>query len=121
VQNGDDDPGNPFQDSFNIIGHRTASAFFQARHGPLRQGQRIALVIDSAGGKANAAYELATLLRRHCGGFVAVVPRRAKSAATLLALGADKIFMNENAELGPLDVQIWDPDREESLSGLDEV
>jgi ClpP class serine protease len=33
------------------------------------------------------------LLKRHCGGFVAVVPRYAKSAATLLALGADEIIL----------------------------
>lgn len=61
------------------------------------------------------------LLRRHCGGFSAVVPRHAKSAATLLTLGADEIVFNRHAELGPLDVQIFDPDREEWLSGLDEV
>jgi hypothetical protein len=60
------------------------------------------------------------LLRRHCGGFVAVVPRHAKSAATLLTLGADEIIMGNHAELGPLDVQIWDADREEMISGLDE-
>lgn len=121
VQDGQDDPSNPYADDFNMIGHATASAFFKARHSFLEKGQRIALVIDSGGGKANAAYEIAMLLRRHCGGFVAVVPRRAKSAATLLTLGADRILMNDNAELGPLDVQIWDPEREETISGLDEV
>ncbi len=52
---------------------------------------------------------------------MAVVPRRAKSAATLLSLGADEIILNDHAELGPLDVQIYDPDREDRLSGLDEV
>jgi Serine dehydrogenase proteinase len=61
------------------------------------------------------------LLRRHCGGFVAIIPRHAKSAATLLTLGADEIIMNDHAELGPLDVQMYDADREERLSGLDEV
>lgn len=38
----------------------------------------IALVIDSPGGSADVAYRLAKLLRDHCGGFVAVVPRYAK-------------------------------------------
>lgn len=70
---------------------------------------------------ANSAYELAMLLRRHCGGFDAIIPRRAKSAATLLSLGADSIYMNDHAELGPLDFQVFDRDREELLSGLDEV
>ena len=38
--------------------------------------------------------------------FLAVVPRRAKSAATLLALGADEIHMGLMSELGPIDPQI---------------
>jgi hypothetical protein len=109
-------------DTTNLIGDIVASAFFDARHGnDLRKGQRVALLIDSNGGKARQTYALAMLLRRHCGGFVAIIPRHAKSAATLLSLGADQIIMNSHAELGPLDVQIFDPDREAWLSGLDEV
>src|SRR5487761_1687034 len=109
------------KDSVHMIGDVLASAFFAARHSSLSKGQKIALFIDSNGGLARSAYELAMLLRRHCGGFTAVIPRHAKSAATLLTLGADQIIMNDHAELGPLDVQVWDPDREELLSGLDEV
>lgn len=37
------------------------------------------------------------------------------------ALGASEIYMGEFAELGPLDVQYSDPDREERMSALDEV
>lgn len=79
------------------------------------------LVIDSPGGLARSAYQIATLFRRHCGGFAVVVPRMAKSAATLLTLGADQIYLGRDAELGPLDAQIWDSDREEYSSALDEV
>jgi membrane-bound ClpP family serine protease len=104
-----------------MLGDKVANTFFAARHGALVRGQKIALLIDSPGGQAEASYELATLLQRHCGGFVAVIPRRAKSAATLLTLGADEIIMNTHAELGPLDVQLYDADREEAFSGLDEV
>jgi hypothetical protein len=60
------------------------------------------------------------LLRQHCGGFIAIVPRLAKSAATLLALGADEIALGTDGELGPLDAQFIDPDREDRLSALDE-
>ena len=109
------------RDSFNMLGNIVATAFFEARHSDLKRGQKVALLIDSNGGMAGPAYELAMLLRRHCGGFVALIPRHAKSAATLLTLGADAIIMNDHAELGPLDVQIWDADREEQMSGLDEV
>jgi hypothetical protein len=119
VQDGIEPASN--QDSYNQLGDLIASAFFKARHSDLVKGERIALLIDSPGGQARPTYELAMLLRRHCGGFVAIIPRRAKSAATLLTLGADQIIMNDHAELGPLDVQMYDPDREDGLSGLDEV
>ena len=60
-------------------------AFFGARD-EMEPGKPVALLIDSAGGYARSAYQLAMLFRKHCGEFVAVVPRYAKSAATLLAL-----------------------------------
>lgn len=80
-----------------------------------------ALIIDSPGGDAQSAFQIAKLFRRHCGGFCAVVPRMAKSAATLVVLGADELMMGRDAELGPLDAQIFDPDREGVGSALDEV
>jgi hypothetical protein len=79
------------------------------------------LVVDSPGGQAQAAYQIAGLFRRHCGGFGAVVPRYAKSAATLLILGALDVYMGPDAEIGPLDAQLMDPDREEYGSALNEV
>jgi hypothetical protein len=87
----------------------------------LPRNKPVALVIDSPGGVARCAYQLAKLLRGHCGSFVAVIPDIAKSAATLLALGAQRIIMAPYAELGPLDAQIQDAEREDYLSALDEV
>jgi hypothetical protein len=82
----------------------------------------IALVIDSPGGDADIAYQLAMVIRRRCGSFTAIVPRWAKSAATLLSLAAKEIYIGEDGQLGPLDVQIYDPDKEERFaSALDEV
>lgn len=106
---------------WNYISEKVRGAFLQLRKSDLQRGKKVALVVDSRGGLAQSAYAIATILRRHCGGYVAVVPRMAKSAATLIALGAEEILMGEYAELGPIDVQVMDPEREESLSGLDEV
>jgi hypothetical protein len=108
-------------ENWDILGDLVTGAFRALRKMGLQRGQRVALLIDSRGGQARSAYEIATILRRHCGGFVALIPRMAKSAATLLALGADEIILGEYGELGPLDVQVIDPEREERLSGLDEV
>lgn len=66
----------------------------------------IHLWIDSIGGSADSAYKLACLLRARSRRLVAIVPDYAKSAATLLALAADELFMDDGAELGPLDAQI---------------
>lgn len=94
-------------------------AFFRARR-ELAKCKGAAIVVDSPGGYAGSAYEIARLFQRHCGAFVSVVPRYAKSAATLLVLGG-RLIMDENAELGPLDAQVFDFEREELLSALNEV
>ena len=84
--------------------------------------KKIVLLLDSFGGQAEPAYLLSRFLQSRCGSFQVVVPRWAKSAATLLALGAESIILGDEAELGPLDVQIWDYDNEEKrVSALDTV
>ena len=40
-----------------------------------------------------------------------IVPDYAKSAGTLMALGADRIIMSETSELGPIDPQVILADR----------
>ena len=72
-------------------------------------GDVIHLLIHSPGGHADPAYKAMKFFRKRFKTVVAIVPLYAKSAATLMCLGADKIFMGEFAELGPLDVQINDP------------
>ena len=67
----------------------------------------ILLIIQSSGGRIEPAYLASkTCKRLAMNKFKAVVPRRAKSAATLLALGADEIHMGLMSELGPIDPQI---------------
>jgi hypothetical protein len=76
--------------------------------------------IDSGGGDPHIAYKILLSLRSRCRKLRAVIPDYAKSAATLLVLGMDEIFMGPSAELGPLDVQVSHPLREElTVSALD--
>lgn len=66
----------------------------------------ILLLIQSTGGSIEPAYLISKTCRRQAKEkFVAVVPRRAKSAATLIALGASEIHMGLMSELGPIDPQ----------------
>jgi ClpP class serine protease len=67
----------------------------------------IALVINSGGGEVDAGYLIGKLCREFsAAGFIAIVPRRAKSAATLICCGADQIHMGSMSELGPIDPQV---------------
>ncbi|MBX3208410.1 MAG: hypothetical protein KF764_25415 [Labilithrix sp.] len=85
-----------------------------------RERTTIDIWLDSGGGDAHAAYKLGIDLRARASTLRAVVPDYAKSAATLLVLGMDEIYMGPSAELGPLDVQVAHPDKEtETVSGLD--
>ncbi len=73
---------------------------------------KLHVLIESFGGDANAAYNLATLFRRYAPTeLVFIVPRWAKSAATLLVCAGDRVDMTPIAELGPVDPQIttFDP------------
>ncbi len=105
---------------FEQLDNDLANAFYQNRN-DLKQNQKVCLIIDSPGGVADDVYKIATLINRICSGFYAIIPRYAKSGATLLALGAERIYMGAHAEFGPLDAQFYDYEREEDMSALDEV
>jgi len=53
------------------------------------------------------------MLREFCEEFHVVVPYKAYSAATMIALGADKIHMTRKAELGPIDPSLQVPPPQE--------
>ena len=65
------------------------------------------LILNSLGGSGNAAEKILSMCReRFTESFTIIVPNFAKSAATMMCLGADKIMMGYLAELGPIDPQI---------------
>ncbi len=65
------------------------------------------LLINSPGGEPNAAEKILMMLRAHFKEeFNVIIPDYAKSAATMISLGADKIIMGYSAELGPIDPQL---------------
>jgi ClpP class serine protease len=71
------------------------------------QSTKGCLMLNSPGGDANAAEKLLMMCRqRFTQEFNVIVPDYAKSAATMIALGSDKIMMGYLAELGPIDPQL---------------
>src|SRR5208283_3966836 len=65
------------------------------------------LLINSPGGDGLAAEKIINICRTYSGTnkYSVVVPSRAKSAATMVCLGAEKIIMGKTSELGPVDPQ----------------
>lgn len=72
-----------------------------------------ALVVNSPGGDGLAAERMVNVCRSYSktGEYWAIVPERAKSAATMLCFGASKIIMSCVSELGPVDPQVLIPER----------
>lgn len=67
---------------------------------------KIDLYLYSRGGALEAPWQIITILRQFCKTLHVLIPYKAYSAATLLALGADKIMMGKKGELGPIDPQM---------------
>jgi Serine dehydrogenase proteinase len=84
-------------------------------------GKKICVVLHTFGGDPVAAYKIGIFLQKRTGGFEIVIPKKAKSAGTLLALGATKMIMGPMAEIGPLDMQIKDPESDLWDSALNET
>jgi len=86
------------------------------------RGDRIEILLYSPGGHPEIAYQTMKFFRGRYKEINVIVPLGAKSAATLMCLGADKIYMGELAELGPIDIQLGDPVEQggKSFSPLDE-
>ncbi|HEC87227.1 MAG TPA: hypothetical protein ENI49_05105 [Thermoplasmatales archaeon] len=68
---------------------------------------KLDVIVDSLGGDIDAAYNLACLFQKYGQKELTfIVPRWAKSAATLIVCAGEEILMTAVAELGPLDPQI---------------
>lgn len=78
----------------------------------IEPGRDVDLVLHSGGGDVDAAEKLISMVRNTVkdGVLRVIVPHYAKSAATLMALGADSIVMSDTSELGPIDPQVPFPD-----------
>jgi len=68
--------------------------------------EEVDFILNSSGGIADDAYRIIRTLKKNFTTVNVIIPFWAKSAATLLALGANRIIMDEFAEFGPLDVQL---------------
>ena len=63
----------------------------------------IDLFIYSNGGDTMVPWRLVSMIREYCDKFSVLIPYKAHSAATMIALGADEIVMSDLSELSPID------------------
>jgi len=69
----------------------------------IQKKENIDLFIYSAGGDTMVPWRLVSMIREYCDKFSVLVPYKAHSAATMIALGADEIVMSDLSELSPID------------------
>jgi len=71
--------------------------------------EKIDLFLNSYGGAVDTPYKIVNLIREFCDNFSVIIPFVAKSAATMVAIGADEIVMGPISELGPIDPLVRHP------------
>ena len=82
------------------------------------RGEPIDLLLHTGGGDIDAAEKIMSMLSDAAGiaTLRVIVPDYAKSAGTLMALGANSIMMSDSSELGPIDPQIETQDSDGRIS-----
>lgn len=91
---------------------KIATDVFPMFHKHLRQmrnPQKIDLFLYSTGGITIAGYALANLFKEFCKDFNVIIPFKALSCATLIALGANEIVMTKMGQLSPIDPSVGHP------------
>lgn len=89
--------------------------------------EKIYLFIKSSGGNGQASLRLVNLLRQYCEKVIAVIPLECASAATMITLGANEIYMGPMAYLTPVDTSLThalspiDRDNDRVSVSLDEL
>jgi len=64
---------------------------------------KIDLFLYTAGGDTMVPWRLVSMIREYCDTFSVIIPYKAHSAGTMIALGADEIVMSDLSEISPID------------------
>ena len=71
--------------------------------------KKITLILYTLGGLTMATWNIVNLLKEYCDELDIIVPRKARSAGTIMCLGARKIYMTRQSTLGPIDPSLNNP------------
>lgn len=81
--------------------------------------QELHLLLYSPGGDGETAVRLLRTAHARCKKLTVIIPDQAKSAGTLLALGAHEIVMGPPSDLGPIDPQMQLPGKSGLVAAKD--
>ncbi len=97
-----------FTDTMTMIEDSDADILEEAlRQFDPQDPRGLTMVLNAPGGDGLAAERIVRVCRTYSrGDFEVIIPRMAKSAATMICFGANRIWMSETAELGPVDPQV---------------
>ena len=73
------------------------------------EAESIDLFLYTTGGDSIAGWGLVNILREFCKKLSVIIPFRALSCGTLIALGADEVIMGRGGQLSPLDPSVSTP------------
>lgn len=76
---------------------------------PLDPSKPLHLLLASPGGDGETAIRIVRSLQARCTELTVLLPDMAKSAATILSLGADRLIFGPGGDLGPVDPQMRYP------------
>ncbi|MGH8959744.1 MAG: SDH family Clp fold serine proteinase [Jatrophihabitantaceae bacterium] len=93
---------------------------------PLDPSKPLHLMLASPGGDGEVAVRIVRSLQARCSDLTVLIPDMAKSAATILCLGADRLIFGPGGDLGPVDPQMRYPNgtlasAKELVEAVDEV
>lgn len=71
--------------------------------------KQLAIFLYTLGGDSIVGWSLVNLAKQYCDRLLAVVPFRALSCGTLIALGTEEIIMGRNGQLSPIDPSVASP------------
>jgi len=94
-----------------MIDRDDTAGFMELLHN-IQPEENVDLLLHTGGGDVDAAEKLTALVQATVGNgqLRVIIPDFAKSAGTLMILGADAFIMSDTSELGTIDPQIWSND-----------
>ena len=88
------------------ITHVDLNGFMSCVHG-MDWSSGLVLILRTPGGIPNAAETIVSYLRSKFSYMEVIIPTYAMSAGTMISLGADRIVMGRQSQMGPIDPQMW--------------